>query len=338
MAKPFALSELEARVRALTRRGAGGGADRDPATARWRTTRSAAAPTSTSRCWTCRRANWACWKSCWRAPAAWCRKEQLVDHLCEWGEEVSATTPSKSMCTACARRSKWAACASPPCAAWATAWKNSCRRRRGRRLPLNRLTRGSGPAADADAGAPATAGSTRARRADPALAVRRNPRLDAGAAAAAVADEHRHHLPGGEVDRQPAVRPRAGRPRHGAGAAGARSRRQGRSRACPARRATSCAPTMSTMSTSRCAAPDGRAGRRRPRPAAAERGRRRACRGGACSFRNDSMHGTPSAGRLLLCQPAGAGAATRTSRAARWCRWPRRWTSAPSWPTKSSRA
>ena len=89
MAKPFALSELEARVRALTRRGAGGGPtviqhgplslrpgrahrlhqrpDARPVGAR---TGPARNPAAAHR-------------------AAWCRKEQLVDHLCEWGEEVS---------------------------------------------------------------------------------------------------------------------------------------------------------------------------------------------------------------------------------------------------------
>jgi CheY-like chemotaxis protein len=122
MAKPFALSELEARVRALTRRGQGGGSTviRHGPLA---TTRSAAAPTSTTRCSTCRRANWACWKSCWRAPAAWSRRNSWST-TCANGARKSRTTPSRCMCTACARRSRPAACASPPCAAWATASKN----------------------------------------------------------------------------------------------------------------------------------------------------------------------------------------------------------------------
>ncbi len=68
MAKPFALSELEARVRALTRRGAGA-APPSSSTARSAMTRWAAARISTTRCSICRRANWACWKSCWAARA-----------------------------------------------------------------------------------------------------------------------------------------------------------------------------------------------------------------------------------------------------------------------------
>jgi len=50
-------------------------------------------------------------------PGRLVNKEQLVDRLCEWGEEVS-TTRSRFMCTACARNSSRAESASRPCAAW----------------------------------------------------------------------------------------------------------------------------------------------------------------------------------------------------------------------------
>jgi hypothetical protein len=48
----------------------------------------------------------------------------------------------------------------------------------------------------------------------PELPVRRNPRLDAGAAAAAVADLDRRHQPRRQLHRQPALRPAPGRQRH----------------------------------------------------------------------------------------------------------------------------
>lgn len=63
MAKPFALSELEARVRALTRRGAAA-APRCSSMAGWCSIRPDAWPRSTTRRWTCPRARSACWKSC----------------------------------------------------------------------------------------------------------------------------------------------------------------------------------------------------------------------------------------------------------------------------------
>jgi two-component system OmpR family response regulator len=88
MAKPFALSELEARVRALTRRGAGGG----PAIIRH-------GPLSYDQV-----GRIACINDqmldlsarelgllevLLQRTGRLVSKEQLVDHLCEWGEEVS---------------------------------------------------------------------------------------------------------------------------------------------------------------------------------------------------------------------------------------------------------
>ncbi|MES3025701.1 MAG: response regulator transcription factor [Pseudomonadota bacterium] len=88
MAKPFALSELEARVRALTRRGAGGG----PAVIRHgplsydQVGRSASidgqAIELSAR-------ELGLLEILLARSGRLVSKEQLVDHLCEWGEEVS---------------------------------------------------------------------------------------------------------------------------------------------------------------------------------------------------------------------------------------------------------
>ena len=71
MAKPFALSELEARVRALTRRGAGGGATllKHGRLVFDQTGRVAMVDEQTLDL--SARARSACWKSCSRAAAAW---------------------------------------------------------------------------------------------------------------------------------------------------------------------------------------------------------------------------------------------------------------------------
>jgi two-component system sensor histidine kinase TctE len=74
-------------------------------------------------------------------------------------------------------------------------------------------------------------------------------------------------------------------------------------RACPAARATSCAPTTSTASTSRS---PGRAAscRRRPRPAAAATPTTPSAAGGALPQRQPARHA--GARRLCLGQPAAA--------------------------------
>ena len=73
MAKPFSLQELEARVRALVRRGMGANSStikHGPLC----TTRPGASPPSTARWWNCRLASWACSKCCCSAPGAWSAK------------------------------------------------------------------------------------------------------------------------------------------------------------------------------------------------------------------------------------------------------------------------
>ena len=117
MAKPFALSELEARVRALTRRGAGGGA-----------TVIKHGPLSYDQVGRSAYINeqmldlsareLACWKSCWPVPAAWCPRNSWST-TCANGARKSATTPSRCMCTACARNWMAAVPASVRCADWA---------------------------------------------------------------------------------------------------------------------------------------------------------------------------------------------------------------------------
>ena len=88
MAKPFALSELEARVRALTRRGAGGG----PTVIRH-------GPLSYDQVGRTAYMNeqmldlsareLGLLEVLLQRTGRLVSKEQLVDHLCEWGEEVS---------------------------------------------------------------------------------------------------------------------------------------------------------------------------------------------------------------------------------------------------------
>ncbi|HBI67938.1 MAG TPA: DNA-binding response regulator, partial [Massilia sp.] len=88
MAKPFALSELEARVRALTRRGAGGG----PAVIRHgplvydQVGRSAYI---NEQMLDLSARELGLLEILLARTGRLVSKEQLVDHLCEWGEEVS---------------------------------------------------------------------------------------------------------------------------------------------------------------------------------------------------------------------------------------------------------
>jgi two-component system OmpR family response regulator len=88
MAKPFALSELEARVRALTRRGAGGG----PTVIRHgplvydQVGRSASL---NQQMLDLSARELGLLEVLLQRTGRLVSKEQLVDHLCEWGEEVS---------------------------------------------------------------------------------------------------------------------------------------------------------------------------------------------------------------------------------------------------------
>ncbi|CAM2141014.1 two-component system, OmpR family, response regulator [Pararobbsia alpina] len=88
MAKPFALTELEARVRALTRRGAGGGSTvvRHGALSFDQVARVAYL---NDRVIELSARELGLLEVLLLRPGRLVSKEQLVDHLCEWGEEVS---------------------------------------------------------------------------------------------------------------------------------------------------------------------------------------------------------------------------------------------------------
>jgi len=116
MAKPFSLQELEARVRALTRRGLGTasavikhGPLSFDATGRVAYLNDQMLDLSAREL--------SLLECCCSAPAGLVSKDQLVELLCTWGEEVS-TTRSRSTSTACARRSSRARYASPRSGAW----------------------------------------------------------------------------------------------------------------------------------------------------------------------------------------------------------------------------
>ena len=88
MAKPFALSELEARVRALTRRALGGAHNvlrHGPLTLdqAGRVAAIGDKPLELSA------RELGLLETLMARPGRLVSKEQLVDHLCEWGEEVS---------------------------------------------------------------------------------------------------------------------------------------------------------------------------------------------------------------------------------------------------------
>ena len=88
MAKPFALSELEARVRALTRRGAGGG----PAVIRHGTLSFDQVGRTAflgEQVVDLSARELGLLEILLQRAGRLVSKEQLVDHLCEWGEEVS---------------------------------------------------------------------------------------------------------------------------------------------------------------------------------------------------------------------------------------------------------
>jgi two-component system OmpR family response regulator len=88
MAKPFALSELEARIRALTRRGAGGGAAimRHGTLAFDQVGRTA---TLSGQMIELSAREIGLLEVLLQRVGRLVSKEQLVDHLCEWGDEVS---------------------------------------------------------------------------------------------------------------------------------------------------------------------------------------------------------------------------------------------------------
>ena len=121
LTKPFDLPELEARVRALIRRGQSGGGSLVTHGALTLDTVGRRATRTASRS-SYRRGS----SGCWSADAAQRRvvnKEQLAEQLYA-GTRKSAPMRSKSTCTACARSSSRSASPSAPSAAWATCSKS----------------------------------------------------------------------------------------------------------------------------------------------------------------------------------------------------------------------
>ena len=123
MAKPFSLQELEARVRALTRRGLGTastlikhGPLTFDATGRVAYINDQMIELSARELSLLevllQRAG------AWSARISW-------SSACASGARKSRTTRSRSISTACARRLSKGRCASRPCVGWATAWRRS---------------------------------------------------------------------------------------------------------------------------------------------------------------------------------------------------------------------
>jgi len=123
MAKPFSLQELEARVRALTRRGMGGtsSAIRHGPLVYDQAGRVA---TIDGKMIELSARELGLLGGCCSVLAAWSARSSWSS-ACASGAKRSATTPSRSISTACARRSKVARSALPRCGAWATVWRKS---------------------------------------------------------------------------------------------------------------------------------------------------------------------------------------------------------------------
>jgi hypothetical protein len=121
MAKPFALQELEARVRALTRRGMGGASStikHGPLvydqTGRVATIDGKMVELSAREL--------GLLEVLLQRAGRLVSKDQLVERLCEWGEEVS-NNAIEVYIHRLRKKIEKARSASPPCAASATAWK-----------------------------------------------------------------------------------------------------------------------------------------------------------------------------------------------------------------------
>ena len=123
MAKPFSLQELEARVRALTRRGLGTASSvlkHGPltfdATGRVAYLNDQMVELSAREL--------SLLEVLLQRAGRLVSKDQLVERLCEWGEEVS-NNAIEVYIHRLRKKIEQGRCASPPCAAWATAWKRS---------------------------------------------------------------------------------------------------------------------------------------------------------------------------------------------------------------------
>ena len=118
MAKPFSLQELEARVRALVRRGMGGASStikHGPLVY----DQAGRVATIDGRMVELSARELGLLEVLLQRAGRLVSKDQLVERLCEWGEEVS----NNAIEVYIHRLRKKVRSASPPCAAWATAWK-----------------------------------------------------------------------------------------------------------------------------------------------------------------------------------------------------------------------
>ena len=123
MAKPFSLQELEARVRALVRRGMGVSSNiiRHGPLVYDQTGRVA---TIDGKMVELSARELGLLEVLLQRAGRLVSKDQLVERLCEWGEEVS-NNAIEVYIHRLRKKIEKAPSASPPCAAWAIAWKKS---------------------------------------------------------------------------------------------------------------------------------------------------------------------------------------------------------------------
>ncbi len=128
MAKPFSLQELEARVRALTRRGMGGASSaikHGPLVY----DQAGRVATIDGKMVELSARELGLLEVLLQRAGRLVSKEQLVERLCEWGEEVSNNAIEVYIHRLRKKIEKRARSASPRCAGWATAWKKYRARR-----------------------------------------------------------------------------------------------------------------------------------------------------------------------------------------------------------------
>ena len=281
MAKPFALSELEARVRALTRRGAGGGATllKHGRLVFDQTGRVAMVDEQTLDL-SAREVSLL--EILLTRSGRMVSKTQLVDHLCEWGEEVSTNAIEVYVHRL---RKKL----EPSGVKIVTV--------RGLGYCLNGTrVRPTSPAdspqhpekLNQEALDVMRAGPGPQLRATATVAAGRDPGLDAGAAVPAVAHERGHHLCGRPEHRQRALRPRACQQSARADAPGPRAGRP-RDAEDDRRRARGAARRRDRQRVLAGAGQPRRVPGRRPRPAAA--GQRGPASPGQVLYEDDTLRG-----------------------------------------------